>query len=165
MRELKTLPSAVIFFGILSLFLWSCGSGDYTVNPGAGIPSSGSTAGGTTSGGTTSSGGCGSLTAQQCFEQNIWPIMATNNQNTGGCATSGCHLKSNSLQTTFFQVDTASASTSWNWAEARRASVITGTYAGGSSATLAAQMNANHRAFQNWSTGQRAIITSWTAIP
>lgn len=152
---------SLLLAGSLALLI-ACGSGDYTINPDGGLESQvgDTTAGGTTSGGTTA--GTTGATPQQYFTDNLWPIMKLTSGK--GCASGGCH----NLQTpqTFYQVDPASASNSWNWASVRRKSVDTSTgYARSSSVTLRSRKNSNHNSFQNWTSADKALIDAWVALP
>jgi hypothetical protein len=143
--------SNLIFF---ALFFLGCGSGDYTIDPNAGLESE--------SGGTT--GGTGGAAAQTFFTDNLWPIMKFTSGT--GCANGGCHGNISASPQTFFKVDATSASNSWNWSGVRRKRVDRTTgFAGVSSVTLKARKDGGHNTFQNWSAAQKALLEDWVGLP
>lgn len=155
--------SAICLAAILTFI--SCGSGDYTIDPDQGIESQvgDTTSGGTTGGGTTGGGG---TTPQQYFTDNLWPLMKLTATNGTGCANSSCHGNVGASNQTFFKVDAASATNSWNWASVRRRSVDTSTgYAGPSSVTLKSKMDSSHNTFRSWTTAQKTLLNNWVALP
>lgn len=142
-----------IHFGLfifLSFFLNACGDGDFRVNPSEGTLSS-------------VGGGSGGSTALDFFTTKLYPLMIANTGNKG-CLGSGCHSIPQSTQT-FFQVDAASVSNSFNWASARRTTVTVGTYAASTSDTIKNRKNQNHQNFSNWTAAEKALVDEWSALP
>jgi len=140
---------AIVF--LISLFVLACGDGDFRVNPTAGTLSTASGTGGPDG------------TAKQYFTTNLFPLM-TANTGSKGCLGSGCH-EIDTNRPRYFQLDASDANSSYNWAGARRASVLIGNYADGTAQTLKAKKDTNHNNFNNWTPTEKALIDTWTDLP
>lgn len=146
---------AILKASFALLLLPGCGDGDFRINP---------------AGGSLSELGRGGTIADNAFnffQTNLFPIMTSTTNPGKSCLGSGCHSL-NTSQPTFFQIDASSAVNTYNWAGARRTSVVQGTYAGSSSRTIQAQKDVSHPSdigssggFTNWSTSEKALIDTW----
>ncbi len=109
------------------------------------------------------------LSAEAYFTSQLFSTLTKARTSAAdGCATSGCHLKgaASSSAETFYQIDKASASESWNWAQVRRNRVIVKntTFAASGSQTLSVKKNENHQSFKDWTAEEKALIDTWTGL-
>jgi hypothetical protein len=105
------------------------------------------------------------VTPEEYFTNNIFPIVK-NTSGIKGCALSGCHNVNDSPShaQTFFQVDPSSASNSWNWASARRTTIVVGPYATSSAIRILTRSSNNHENFSNWTSAEKTFISTWAAL-
>jgi hypothetical protein len=134
---------------ILCLVVAACGGGDITIDR--------------TKGDSSVAGN-----SLAYFTNTIFPLMIQDRTDfVGGCAgATACHFKGSAAETaqTFFQVNPSSKDDSALWAQVRRSSVITGSYAATNSITLTDRMSSNHNAFATWTAAEKAKITYWAGL-
>jgi hypothetical protein len=105
----------------------------------------------------------GDSTPQEYFELAIHPLLISAGK---GCT--ACHNleNPNELPAGYFVVVTDPAA-SWPWAEPRRdvLDLTDVVHTNNQAQTLRTQALAGHETFQNWSSGDRALLDAWTNLP